>query len=57
MTLHYTEVRLLNNMKVVEAIEKLGISQPTPNAWEGERKSPSIEAYAYNMSVRIKEYP
>lgn len=44
MTRRYKEARLFNNMKVSEAIEKLGISQPTLNAWEGERKSPSIEA-------------
>lgn len=44
MARRYKEARLLNNMKVVEAIEKLEISQPTLNAWEGERKSPSIDA-------------
>lgn len=31
-------------MKTSEAIEKLEISQPTLSAWEGERKSPSIDA-------------
>lgn len=44
MTRRYKEARLLNNLKVVEAIEKLGISQPTLNAWEGERKTPSLDA-------------
>jgi transcriptional regulator with XRE-family HTH domain len=44
MARRYKEARLLNNMKVAEAIEKLKISQPTLSAWEGERKSPSIDA-------------
>ncbi len=44
MARRYKEARLLNNMKVAEAIEKLDISQPTLSAWEGERKSPSVDA-------------
>ena len=44
MSRHYKDARLLNNMKVAEAIKKLNVSQPTLNAWEGERKSPSIDA-------------
>jgi transcriptional regulator with XRE-family HTH domain len=44
MARRYKEARLLNDMKVAEAIEKLKISQPTLSAWEGERKSPSIDA-------------
>lgn len=44
MARRYKEARLLNNMKASEAIEKLEISQPTLSAWEGERKSPSIDA-------------
>lgn len=44
MTRRFKEARLLNNMKTSEAIEKLEISQPTLSAWEGERKSPSIDA-------------
>lgn len=44
MARRYKEARLLNHLKVAEAIEKLEISQPTLSAWEGERKSPSIDA-------------
>lgn len=44
MARRYKEARLLNNMRVAEAIKKLGISQPTLSAWEGERKSPSVDA-------------
>lgn len=44
MARRFKEARLLNNMKVAEAIEKLEISQPTLSAWEGARKSPSIDA-------------
>ncbi len=40
----YKEARQINKLKVVEAAAKLGISQPTLSAWEGERKSPSVEA-------------
>lgn len=39
----FKQARLINNLKVSEAAKKLGISQPTLNAWEGERKSPSID--------------
>lgn len=35
--------RQFNKLKATEAAERLGISQPTLSAWEGERKSPSIE--------------
>ena len=44
MARRFKEARLYKNMKVSEAIEKLEISQPTLSAWEGERKSPSIDA-------------
>ena len=44
MARRFKEARLYKNMKVAEAIEKLEISQPTLSAWEGERKSPSVDA-------------
>lgn len=43
MTRKFKQARLINNMKMTEAAGKLGISQPTLSAWEGERKSPSID--------------
>lgn len=39
----FKEARQINKLKVIEAAAKLGISQPTLSAWEGERKSPSVE--------------
>ena len=44
MSRKYKIARQINKLKVIEAAEKLGISQPTLSAWEGERKSPSIES-------------
>ena len=44
MARRYKEARLLNHLKVAEAIEKLEISQPTLSAWESGRKAPSIVA-------------
>lgn len=43
MPRYFKKARQINNLKVIEAAEKLGISQPTLSAWEGERKSPSVE--------------
>lgn len=43
MPRNFKKARQINKLKVIEAAEKLGISQPTLSAWEGERKSPSIE--------------
>lgn len=43
MPRQFKQARLINNLKVTEAAEKLGISQPTLSAWEGERKSPSVD--------------
>ena len=43
MPRQFKQARLINNLKMTEAAEKLGISQPTLSAWEGERKSPSID--------------
>lgn len=39
----YKEARQINKLKVIEAAPRLGVSQPTLSAWEGERKSPSVE--------------
>ena len=39
----FKTARQINKLKITEAAEKLGISQPTLSAWEGERKSPSID--------------
>ena len=36
--------RKFNKLKATEAAERLGISQPTLSAWEGERKSPGIDS-------------
>lgn len=43
MPRNFKKARQINKLKVIEAADKLGISQPTLSAWEGERKSPSIE--------------
>ena len=43
MPRYFKKARQINNLKVIEAAEKLCISQPTLSAWEGERKSPSVE--------------
>lgn len=39
----FKEARQINKLKVIEAAAKLGISQPTLSAWEGERKSPGLD--------------
>lgn len=44
MPKQFKTARLLNKLKALEAAEKLGVSQPTLSAWEGERKAPSIES-------------
>lgn len=56
MARNFKTARLIKGLKVAEAIKLLGISQPTLSAWEGERKSPSIEklvrmAEIYDTSV------
>lgn len=43
MPRQFKTARQINKLKIMEAAEKLGISQPTLSAWEGERKSPSID--------------
>lgn len=43
MPRQFKNARLINKLKATEAAKKLGVSQPTLSAWEGERKSPSVE--------------
>ena len=40
----FKEARQINKLKVIEAADKLGISQPTLSAREGERKSPGLDS-------------
>ena len=44
MPKQFKTARQINKLKVIEAAEKLGVSQPTLSAWEGERESPSIDS-------------
>lgn len=44
MPKQFKTARQINKLKALEAAEKLGVSQPTLSAWEGERKAPSIES-------------
>ncbi len=44
MPKQFKAARQTNKLKVIEAAEKLGVSQPTLSAWKGERKSPSIDS-------------
>ena len=39
----FKEARQINKLKVIEAAARLGVSQPTLSAWEGERKSPGLD--------------
>ena len=43
MPRQFKNARLIKHPKVADAMKLLGVSQPTLSAWEGERKSPSIE--------------
>ena len=40
----FKTARQINKLKVIEGDERLGVSQPTLSAWEGERKSPPIDS-------------
>jgi len=56
MPRHFKEARTQNNMKAVEAADKLGVATPTLSAWESEKKSPPIEmiiamSKLYNVST------
>ena len=42
MAKRFREARKMNGLKLTEAAQKLGVSQPTLSAWEGERKSPTL---------------
>ena len=33
----------MNKLKLLEAAEKLGVSQPTLSSWESGRKSPTLD--------------
>ena len=48
---NFKTARLINHMKSTDAMEALGISQPTLSAWEEERKSPSIEKLEHMADV------
>lgn len=43
MPRQFKNARLMKKLKVADAMKLLGVSQPTLSAWEGERKSPSID--------------
>ena len=43
MPRQFKTARQNNKLKIIEAAKKLCISQPTLSAWEGGRKSPSID--------------
>lgn len=43
MSRQFRNARLMKHLKVADAMKLLGVSQPTLSAWEGGRKSPSIE--------------
>ncbi len=52
----FKEARRLKNIKLNEAAQYIGVSQPTLSAWEGERKAPSLDNLAkmaayYNVST------
>lgn len=56
MPRQFKTARLIKQFKVSEATILLGVSQPTLSAWEGERKSPSLEklelmAEVYDVST------
>lgn len=43
MARKFREARQMKKLKVIEAAALLGVSQPTLSAWEGGRKSPTID--------------
>lgn len=43
MARQFKNARLIKHLKVSDVMKLLGVSQPTLSAWEGERKSPSID--------------
>ena len=56
MPRQFKTARKMCNLKLYEAANKLGISQPTLSSWESERKSPTIDSILkmcglYNVSA------
>lgn len=43
MPRQFKAARKMNRLKLMEAAEKLGVSQPTLSSWESGRKSPTLE--------------
>ena len=39
----FKEIRIRKKLKLIEAAQKLGVSQPTLSSWESGRKSPSLD--------------
>ena len=52
MPRRYKEARQAKKIKLTDAADILGVSQPALSAWEGERKSPSID----NLIRMAEEY-
>ena len=44
MARRFHEARRQRKLKAIDAAKLLGVSQPTLSTWEGERKTPSVEA-------------
>lgn len=65
MPRRFKEARVMNNLKAIEAAEKLGVATPTLSAWESEKKSPPLDtviamAELYNVSTDYllgKDFP
>lgn len=56
MPRQFKTARKMCNLKLLEAAEILGVSQPTLSSWESERKSPTIDSILkmsqlYNVSA------
>lgn len=56
MPRQFKTARKMRNLKLLEAANKLGVSQPTLSSWESERKSPTIDSILkmcqlYNVSA------
>ena len=52
MPRRYKEARQAKKIKLTDAADILGVSQPALSAWEGERKSPTID----NLIRMAEEY-
>ena len=56
MPRQFKTARKMCQLKLMDAAEKLGVSQPTLSSWESGRKSPTIESILkmsqlYNVST------